>query len=141
MVWQNGSCDFRGLAAGSPPYRSGDDAERLSPAESAFREWCFFVTTLKLPDELYWDLTPREIDGCVLEFYRQQDVINTRFGTICATLFNVQPQGKGRKKVLEWTHFFRRITSRKTKPQTLQELQAEVLASQEALAGGKLRQQ
>jgi hypothetical protein len=88
---------------------------------------------------LYWELSPREIDACIVEYYRHQDVVNTRFGTICATLVNVQPSGKGKKKLLDWTSFFRPITSRKSKKQTLAELQAEVIASQEALTGTRIK--
>ena len=70
------------------------------------------MTVLRLPDELYWDLTPREIDGCIIAHYREQDTINFRFGTIAAQHWNVLPPNKGRrKKMLDWTAFFGRITS------------------------------
>lgn len=96
---------------------------------------------LKIPDELYWNLSPREIDACILEHYRYQDVINTRFGTVCATLSNVQPHsGKGRKKMLEWTNFFRPLMARKAKKRNLAEVQAEVIASMEILQGGGVKQ-
>ena len=141
MVRKDRCGDLRGVDARPAPYRSGDDSERLSPAEAAFREWTFFVAILKLPDELYWELSPREIEGCILEHYRYQDVINTRFGTVCATLANVQPHyGKGKKKMLEWTHFFRSIMARKTKKSSLAEARADVIASMEALQSGGVKQ-
>lgn len=68
---------------------------------------------MRLPDELYWDLTPREIHGCIIAYYRDQDTWNMRFGTVAAQAFNVLPSKKGaRKKMLDWTAFFKPITSR-----------------------------
>lgn len=69
---------------------------------------------MKLPDELYWDLTPREIRGCIIAYYRDQDTWNMRFGTVAAQAYNVLPQTKGRRrKMLDWTAFFKPITARR----------------------------
>lgn len=85
---------------------------------------------MKLPDELYWELSPREIRGCIIHFYRSEDVQSMRFGTICAQFYNVLPPPKKgkRRKLLDWTAFFSPITARRKRRTTLAELH-EQLAS------------
>jgi len=89
---------------------------------------------------LFWELSPREIDACIIEYYRNQDVVNTRFGTICASMFNAQPHmGKGRKKMFDWTSFFKPITARNKKRSSLAEAQAVFHATEEALSGTRIK--
>lgn len=73
-----------------------------------------WVAVLGLPDELYWDCSPREIDLCFVEYHRRQDTENSRFGTIAASIFNAVPvdsKQARKRKWLTWTNFFNPMTS------------------------------
>lgn len=96
------------------------------------------MAVLKLPDELYWELSPREIHGCIVEYGRMQDVENHRAGTICATLRNVQ-RAKESDKVWQWSDFFNPLVAQPKKQTSLERLQAQWQKSHEALQNGALR--
>jgi hypothetical protein len=103
-----------------------------------------WVTVLGLPDQLYWDCCPREIEACFMEYYRLQDTINGRYGTVAASIFNAVPGGpkSGKRKWLDWTNFFQPLMSRKKlrdKEKQLAEAQATWKASMDAWQGGALR--
>lgn len=61
----------------------------------------------------------------MIQHYRQEDVQSMRFGTVCASTYNVQPSKK-KRKFLDWKAFFTPITSQRKQRrfQTLAEQQA-----------------
>ena len=81
------------------------------------------MTVLGIPDELYWDLTPREIHSCIIQHYRQHDTWNMRFGRLMASVFNAKQMGNKKWKWMDWRNFFQPVTSQRRKAQTLQDLQ------------------
>lgn len=105
---------------------------------AAFREWTFWVSILKLPEDLYWDSTPREIHGCIVEFWRMQDIENQRAGTVCAAIRNAQ-RTKDSDPIAEWSDFFPPITEQPKKRTSLDRLRADWAKSHEALNDGALR--
>ena len=102
------------------------------------RQWATWVTALGLPDELYWESSPREIDACFVEYYRMQDTENSRVGTVAASIFNSVPgdsKQASRRKWLDWTNFFKPLTSQrkiKDKAAALAEAQAMWHANMDA---------
>ena len=98
------------------------------------------MATLKLPDELFWDCTSREIHACIQQHLRNEDRWNERFGSLHATLVNIQPQDPKRKrKTFEWTDFYLPFFPRKKRGQTLAEAQASIKQSRKLLKQGPLK--
>ena len=91
-----------------------------------------------MPDDLYWDLCPREIHGCIVEYWRGQDFENQRAGTICAAFRNTH-RTKESDKVWAWDDFFNPLIAQPKKETSLERLQAQWKKSHDALQNGALR--
>jgi hypothetical protein len=64
-----------------------------------------------LDDQLFWELTPREIQACFDAWRADQERWNVRAGTIAAAIFNVK-RTKRRDPVLKWSDFFQPLRHR-----------------------------
>lgn len=73
-----------------------------------------------------------------MEYYRLQDTISARFGTIAASIYNAvpgDPKQAYKRKWLDWTNFFKPLTARKKlkdRAEVIAEAQATWKASMDA---------
>ena len=69
---------------------------------------------LHQPAELYWELTPREVEACTEAHMQFEELQNIRAGTIAAAVMNTM-RSKKRDKVLTWKDVFRPFASQARK--------------------------
>lgn len=89
-----------------PPYQSRD------PIDQWIRLAAFWRVNIG-PLEEFWSLSPRETDAVLEAFFDREDVVNQRFGTVAATVWNAQRSNK-KAKVLTWKDFFTPLSKKAT---------------------------
>lgn len=69
------------------------------------QEWAFWVTVIGLPEEMFWECTPREMFKIFDEFFSWQDVHGQRFGAVAAAAWNAMRANKKRDSWRSWKDF------------------------------------
>lgn len=74
-------------------------------------------------DSEFWDLSPRELDACQMDWLASETTWSRRFGVLAATVYNAQ-RTKDDQKVWQWTDFFANPIP--TPPQTPEQIAASL---------------
>ena len=88
---------------------------------SALELEAFCVIRLRLTKDAYLDLTPRETHAYIVEYWREQDMLNLRSSVIAAEVRNTRPRPKGAKMTTPHDIFAPISTSIKRRPSRTRE--------------------